>query len=97
MRAYSHGCVRLAEPFEFAYTLLARQEDDPQEVFQTLLETGEEQTVYLKEPVPVHIIYRTAFVTAEGVMQYRRDIYGRDALLWDELARVGVALSGVQG
>ena len=97
VRAYSHGCVRLAEPFEFAYTLLAPQEDDPQEVFQTLLETGEEQTVYLKEPVPVHIIYRTAFVTAEGVMQYRRDIYGRDALLWDELARVGVALSGVQG
>jgi murein L,D-transpeptidase YcbB/YkuD len=97
VRAYSHGCIRLADPFDFAYALLARQTDDPEAVFQSKLATGKEQTVMLERPVPVHIIYRTAFVDSKGRMEYRRDIYGRDARIWDALAKAGVALSDVQG
>ncbi|MEY8839251.1 L,D-transpeptidase family protein, partial [Cribrihabitans sp. XS_ASV171] len=37
VRAYSHGCIRLAEPFEFAYALLARQEEDPKAFFHRVL------------------------------------------------------------
>lgn len=96
VRAYSHGCVRLADPFDFAYTLLAKQEANPQSYFHSVLGTGKETRVDLVNPVPVHIIYRTAFTTSRGHTQYRRDIYGRDARIWDALSQAGVALGGVQ-
>lgn len=97
VRAYSHGCVRLADPFDFAYTLLAAQSDDPEGLFQSLLATGRETRVDLTRPVPVHLIYRTAFTTPKGQVEYRRDIYGRDAKIWDALRDAGVALRAVQG
>ncbi len=97
VRAYSHGCIRLADPFDFAYTLLAKQTDDPEGLFQSKLATGKEQQVDLKEPVPVHIIYRTAFADSKGRTRFRRDIYGRDGRIWDALSKAGVALRAVQG
>ena len=97
VRAYSHGCVRLADPFDFAYTLLAKQQSNPEQYFQSVLATGRETRVDLKSPVPVHIIYRTAFTTPKGHTQYRRDIYGRDAKVWRALSNAGVALRAVQG
>jgi murein L,D-transpeptidase YcbB/YkuD len=92
-RAFSHGCIRLADPFDFAYELLSRQTDDPEGYFQGVLQTGKETRVNLAEPVPVHLIYRTAFTDARGRIQYRRDVYGRDARIWDALERAGVALA----
>ncbi|MEM8693039.1 MAG: L,D-transpeptidase family protein [Pseudomonadota bacterium] len=97
VRAFSHGCIRLADPFDFAYTLLAAQSDDPKDTFQSILATGRETKVDLVDPVPVHLIYRTAFTTAKGKTEFRRDIYGRDAKIWDALNRAGVALRAVQG
>ena len=97
VRAFSHGCVRLADPFDFAYSLLAKEVRNPKEFFQEQLATGEEQQVYLESPVPIHIIYRTAFINAKGHIQYRRDVYGRDAQVWKALAKAGVALRAVQG
>ena len=96
-RAYSHGCIRLADPFDFAYALLAPQTADPEAFFQSELRTGRERRVDLREPVPVHLVYRTAFTLAEGPMQFRRDVYGRDARLWNALAREGVAVRAVGG
>lgn len=95
-RAYSHGCIRLHKPFEFAYTLLAKQTNDPKGVFHGHLKTGREKQVDLEQNVPVHIIYRTAFTKAKGPMQFRRDIYGRDAKIWKALANEGVVLGAVR-
>ena len=92
-RAFSHGCVRLNDPFEFAYALLAAQEDDPQGFFQTRLATKREARVDLEVPVPVHLIYRTAFTDDEGQLHFRRDVYERDSAIWAALAREGVAIS----
>jgi murein L,D-transpeptidase YcbB/YkuD len=97
VRAYSHGCIRLADPFDFAYALLARQTADPKGFFKSKLSTGKEQTVTLDQPVPVHIIYRTALIDARGRVEYRRDIYGRDGKIWEALSKAGVALRAVQG
>ncbi|MXQ07565.1 L,D-transpeptidase family protein [Alphaproteobacteria bacterium GH1-50] len=96
-RDFSHGCVRLNDPFDFAYTLLARQERDPVGFFQAQLSTGRETYVDLKEPVPVHIIYRTAYTEAKGRTQFRNDVYGRDAKIWQALSDAGVALRAHQG
>lgn len=97
VRAYSHGCVRLHQPFDFAYALLAAQEADPKAYFQRILRSGSETRVNLEQPVPVHLIYRTAFTNPRGQAEYRRDIYGRDGRIWRALAKAGVALPGVQG
>ena len=97
VRAFSHGCVRLAEPFEFAYALLAPQSADPEGEFKAALRTGREQRIVLKDPVPVHLIYRTAVTNARGHTEYRDDVYGRDARIWSALAKAGVVLRGVQG
>ncbi|MDR5651814.1 L,D-transpeptidase family protein [Ruixingdingia sedimenti] len=90
-RAYSSGCVRLNDPFDFAYILLAPQEADPRAAFHRVLDSGRQERIFLKEPVPVHLEYRTAFTTAKGRVNYRRDIYGRDAAIWQALADAGVA------
>lgn len=96
-RAFSHGCVRLQDPFDFAYALLSKQESKPVEFFQARLKTGKETQVNLKQPLPVHIIYRTAFTQAKGRTQFRRDIYGRDARIFNALAKAGVVLRSVRG
>ncbi|EEX10811.1 peptidoglycan-binding domain 1 [Ruegeria lacuscaerulensis ITI-1157] len=97
VRAFSHGCIRLAQPFEFAYALLAPQEEDPKAFFHRILNTGKETKVDLEKPVPVHLIYRTAYIGPKGDVQYRRDVYGRDAKIWEALQKAGVALPDVQG
>lgn len=96
-RAYSHGCIRLADPFDFAYALLARQEADPEGYFQRVLKSGVETKVELERPVPVHLIYRTAITDEKGRIEYRRDVYGRDAKIWQGLSDAGVVLGDVQG
>ena len=97
VRAYSHGCIRLNDPFDFAYALLSKQTDDPEGLFQSRLRSGNESSVRLDEPVPVHIVYRTAFTTNSGGIEFRRDIYGRDRKIWNALTREGVVVPGVQG
>lgn len=97
VRAFSHGCIRLAQPFEFAYALLARQTENPKDFFHRILNSGKETKVELEQQVPVHIIYRTAYVSNKGRAEFRRDVYGRDAKVWAALERAGVALPDVQG
>lgn len=95
-RAFSHGCIRLADPFDFAYALLAKQTRNPEAVFKQHLDTGTESVIPLEKPIPVHLVYRTAFTTAKGNMNYRRDIYGRDAKIFKALQNAGVVLRSVQ-
>ena len=89
MRTHSSGCIRLHEPREFAYELLSRQTDDPQGLYHSVLRTGQQTRVYLDDPVPVHLVYRTAFTNVQGELNFRPDIYGRDAKLYDALLRAG--------
>ncbi|MBP0481994.1 L,D-transpeptidase family protein [Sagittula sp. M10.9X] len=92
VRTFSHGCIRLDDPHEFAYALLAPQEADPVNFFQSTLRTGRNAKVTLDTPVPVHLIYRTAFTKAKGHVNYRADVYGRDAEIWRALQNEGVSL-----
>lgn len=97
VRAFSHGCIRLNDPFDFAYALLAVQEADPKTYFDDILAAGRERRVNLDAPVPVHIVYRTAFTHTTGQLNFRRDIYNRDSRIWDALANEGVAVRAIGG
>ncbi|NBD28977.1 MAG: L,D-transpeptidase family protein [Alphaproteobacteria bacterium] len=96
-RTFSHGCIRLNDPFEFAYELLSRQTSDPEGFFHSRLDTGRETRVDLDQPVPVHIVYRTAFTHTTGQLNFRDDVYGRDARIWRALANEGVAVRAIGG
>lgn len=97
VRAFSHGCIRLDDPFDFAYALLARQTSDPQGFFHSRLDTGRETRVDLEQPVPVHIVYRTAFTHTTGQLNFRADIYNRDSRIWNALANEGVEIRAIGG
>lgn len=77
-RTTSSGCVRIERPFELAELLL----NDPAKWNRAELDravaTGKLQNVTLQKRVPVLLVYWTAWVDANGVVQFRRDIYGRD-------------------
>jgi murein L,D-transpeptidase YcbB/YkuD len=95
VRTYSSGCVRLAEPFEFAYHLLAAQEEDPVGFFHRTLDSGQETYVYLDEQIPVHITYWTAWVSPDGRLNTRDDVYGRNERLENAIRALGVEIGGV--
>lgn len=97
VRAFSHGCIRLGRPFDMAYALLAPQASDPVGLFKSYLETNRESVLNLAQPVPVHLVYFTAWPDARGHIGYRRDVYGRDAAIFAAMKAVGVALPGLQG
>ncbi len=93
-RAFSHGCVRLSDPFGFAHEVLSRQSDNTDRLIKRALgDKDEEYHLGLREHIPVHLIYRTARVRVGGQMEFRRDVYGRDAIIFSVLKRAGVSLS----
>ncbi len=72
-RAFSHGCVRVDNPFQFAVTVLGNGWSE-QRVKKLI--GGKERYVYLPKPLPVHLEYFTAYVDESGELQLRDDIYG---------------------
>ena len=77
-RAFSHGCIRLAEPAKLAEYLLRNSPEWSPEKIQQAMNAGKEQVVNLETPVAVAITYNTAWVDSEGLVHFREDIYGHD-------------------
>ena len=79
-RAFSHGCVRVEQPEALAKWLLM---DDPEWTDNKIVEAmhaGEEQHVKLKQEIPVHIVYFTAWADDAGIVRLYPDVYGYDAI-----------------
>jgi murein L,D-transpeptidase YcbB/YkuD len=80
-RAYSHGCMRVQNPETYATKLLSLV--DPNEHYNEAriekMYGNSEININFKKPVWVHLTYQTAFVDSDGKLQFRDDLYGRDA------------------
>jgi hypothetical protein len=83
-RAYSHGCIRLAQPRKLADYLLQPMPEWTKERVDSVLSTGKEYTVKLSIPVPVLICYFTAWAE-DDKLAFRKDIYGHDSTLAKKL------------
>ncbi|PWB83707.1 MAG: L,D-transpeptidase, partial [Methylocystaceae bacterium] len=77
-RAFSHGCMRVDQPFRLAEAVLGPESGWTEEHVRALIGRSE-RTIDLAEPLPVHIEYFTAFVDENGALQLRDDIYGHSA------------------
>jgi murein L,D-transpeptidase YcbB/YkuD len=84
-RALSHGCMRLEKPLELAVDLLGPQGWST-DTAQAAIDAGETRRVALAQPIPLQVVYRTAFVDEAGDLQFRPDVYGWDGKLRAALA-----------
>lgn len=84
-RAFSHGCIRLARPVDMAEQVLATVPGWDRKRIEAVLATGKRTVVSLKAPIEVHITYSTAWRDGNGDVQFRPDIYRRDAKLYAAL------------
>ena len=79
VRAYSHGCIRVREPEKFATMLLSADQGwSAGRVAATVKANQENQTVNLKQKVPVHLTYFTAVVGDDGKLKLFNDVYGHE-------------------
>ena len=82
-RAFSHGCMRVQNPDQYAATLLgitAPNEHYTPEKIRGMYGHSE-ININFPTPIPVNITYQTAFVDDAGKLQFRKDVYGRDATM----------------
>lgn len=77
-RAFSHGCIRVAEPKKLAAYLLRNDPSWNDEKITAAMKSGKEKYVTLNNKIPVFITYFTAFVDRQGNINFRDDIYNRD-------------------
>ena len=80
VRAFSHGCIRLQNPMALAYDLLSDQGWDHERI-GAANNNEKSIAVTLATPMPVHLVYFTAWVDESQTVNFRKDIYGHDARL----------------
>jgi len=77
-RTFSSGCIRIEKPIDLAEYLLRDDTTWTRERILAIADKGVEQTVLLPRPLPIHLLYWTAWADEEGTVHFRRDIYDRD-------------------
>ncbi|MFO1090530.1 MAG: L,D-transpeptidase family protein [Hyphomicrobiales bacterium] len=77
LRVYSHGCMRVQNPLDLAVVLLGNQGWTKDKI-QAQIDSGQQKIITLKNKIPVHVTYLTAWVDKDGTVNFRRDVYKRD-------------------
>jgi murein L,D-transpeptidase YcbB/YkuD len=88
-RHISHGCIRVENPKQLAALLMQQ----PIDAINQEIATGGTARRALPKPVPVFVVYETAFAEFDGRLQFRPDAYGRDAEIWQYLKSKGQAMA----
>jgi murein L,D-transpeptidase YcbB/YkuD len=82
-RMMSHGCVRVENPRTLAALLLGQ----PVEAIDNGIAAGRTHQRQLPVPIPIFIVYQTAYAESDGSIQFRADPYQRDDEIWQRLTR----------
>jgi murein L,D-transpeptidase YcbB/YkuD len=86
VRTFSHGCIRVEKPVDLAEYLLREDPAWTREKIESVLGDRRERWLAVPRPLPVHLVYWTAWVDEAGILQFRKDVYGRDRPLLETLA-----------
>ncbi|WDR01197.1 L,D-transpeptidase family protein [Devosia algicola] len=79
-RAYSHGCVRVQDPMDFADALMKNEPNISRASLESMIGSSE-RWVNPEHKIPVHIAYFTLRVQPDGNITSYADIYGHNAKL----------------
>jgi len=80
-RTFSSGCIRIEKPMELAAYLLTDNSKWTYEKLTAAVDSKKTRTILLSDPMNIHILYWTAWVDKNGIVNFRDDIYGRDRQL----------------
>jgi murein L,D-transpeptidase YcbB/YkuD len=80
-RHISHGCIRIENPRDLAALVMGQ----PRVAIDEAIATGNTTRTPVPKPVPVFVVYETAFADADGKLQFRPDVYRRDTEIWQAL------------
>ena len=80
-RMMSHGCVRVENPRVLAQLLLGQSP----ETIDKGISLGHTNRRALPNPLPIFIVYQTAYVESDGSIQFSSDPYERDDEIWQHL------------
>ncbi len=84
-RDFSHGCIRIEHPIELAVYLLRKNPRWTRDAILGALDEAVDLSMPLPEPMPIHLLYWTAWADTDGTIQFRRDIHDRDPPLLEAL------------
>ena len=87
MRAVSHGCVRLEKPLDLAHTLFKDTVKYNRIVKDMDEDDSTSQDIALRPRIPVYITYVTCWADKDGQLQFRKDVYGLDIVLFDYMKK----------
>ena len=86
IRAYSHGCVRLQSPWEFAEFLVLQ--DKRENFLDTLIDYKKrrlQRHIMLQDPIPVLMRYITVDADDKNNLFFYKDVYVKDKYMIEEL------------
>ena len=81
VRTFSSGCIRVEKPLALANYVLASQGYSEPPRIESIIDRGDTRIVPLSDPVPVYVLYHTAWVDGDARVHFREDIYRRDQKL----------------
>lgn len=79
VRTFSSGCVRVEKPVELASYVMGERWTPS--AISRIIKQKKNRVISLPAPIPVHMLYQTAWADADGRVHFRRDVYRRDARL----------------
>ena len=95
-RAHSHGCIRLSEPEALARALMEGDGYEPDRIEESI-QSQETHKIVFRQPIPTHLVYMTAWVDENQVLQKRPDVYGNNDTLLNELRELDVLPGALYG
>lgn len=85
-RAFSHGCIRVQNPLDFAEFLLSKQDTAwTKDSIDTVIDSAQTMSVRLQKSIPIYLMYWTAGENKNGEIFFVPDVYGRDERILDAL------------
>ncbi len=80
-RTFSHGCIRIEKPVELAEYLLKGETGWGRKQIHEEIRSGQRHVIFLREKIPVHIVYFTVWTGEGGLVYFRDDLYEYDRQL----------------
>jgi len=85
LRAYSHGCIRIAEPVNFGQELLTLDNPQCADSLDIWVESGRTRKYDFAEPIPLYVRYITCEADSKANITFYYDVYGKDEALKEQL------------
>jgi murein L,D-transpeptidase YcbB/YkuD len=86
-RNFSHGCIRLQNPLDFAEKVFGGRGGFSKERVREVIDAGQQAHYTFPDPVTLYVTYRTVTAGSDGAAIFRDDIYGRDRRVVREMSK----------